>query len=69
MVIAHRLSSIRDVDRIHVLDAGRIVESGRYEHLMERNGVFTDGRIPVSDLSTEMCIILPFSGDLRAASP
>ena len=40
VVIAHRLSSIRDVDRIHVLDAGRIVESGRYEQLMERDGVF-----------------------------
>ena len=40
VVIAHRLSSIRDVDRIHVLDAGRIVESGRYEQLMERGGVF-----------------------------
>ena len=40
MVIAHRLSSIRDVDRIYVLDAGRIVESGRYNQLMEREGVF-----------------------------
>ena len=40
MVIAHRLSSIRDVDRIYVLEAGRIVESGRYNQLMERGGVF-----------------------------
>lgn len=40
VVIAHRLSSIRDVDRIYVMDRGRIVESGRYDDLMRRNGVF-----------------------------
>ena len=41
LVIAHRLSSIRDVDRIYVLDAGRIVESGNYDQLIKRGGVFT----------------------------
>ena len=40
LVIAHRLSSIRHVDRIYVLDAGRIVESGEYDELMELGGVF-----------------------------
>ena len=40
MVIAHRLSSIRDVDRIFVLDAGRIVERGSYDDLIKRNGLF-----------------------------
>ena len=40
VVIAHRLSSIRDVDRIYVVDGGRIVESGRYDELMRRDGVF-----------------------------
>ena len=40
VVTAHRLSSIRDVDRLFVLDAGRIVESGRYDELIERDGVF-----------------------------
>ena len=40
LVIAHRLSSIRDVDRIYVLDAGRIVESGNYDQLIKRDGVF-----------------------------
>lgn len=40
VVIAHRLSSIRDVDRIYVLDQGRVVESGSYDELMEQDGVF-----------------------------
>ena len=40
LVIAHRLSSIRHVDRIYVLKDGRIVESGDHEALMRRGGVF-----------------------------
>jgi len=40
VVIAHRLSSIRNVDRIYVLDGGRIVETGSYEQLVEQDGVF-----------------------------
>lgn len=40
VVIAHRLSSIQNVDRIYVLDGGRIIESGSYDELMRREGVF-----------------------------
>ena len=40
VVIAHRLSSIRDVDRIYVLDHGQIVETGTYDELIGRDGMF-----------------------------
>ncbi|WP_428678141.1 NHLP bacteriocin export ABC transporter permease/ATPase subunit [Reyranella sp.] len=40
IVIAHRLSTIRAADRILVLEAGRIVESGTYDELIVRNGAF-----------------------------
>jgi ATP-binding cassette subfamily B protein len=40
ILITHRLGSIRHANRIHVLDAGRIVESGSFEHLIARDGLF-----------------------------
>jgi len=40
IVIAHRLSTIRDADLIYVLDKGEIVESGRFEELMQHDGIF-----------------------------
>jgi subfamily B ATP-binding cassette protein MsbA len=40
LVIAHRLSTVRRADLILVLDCGAIVESGRHEELLARNGAY-----------------------------
>ncbi|MBO6244809.1 MAG: NHLP bacteriocin export ABC transporter permease/ATPase subunit, partial [Anaerovibrio sp.] len=40
LVIAHRLSTIKECDRILVMDKGSLVESGTYEELVAKNGVF-----------------------------
>jgi ATP-binding cassette, subfamily B, bacterial len=40
LVLAHRLSSVIDCDRILVLDGGRVAESGGHEELMRRGGVY-----------------------------
>lgn len=42
IVIAHRLSTIIKADRIFVVVAGQVVESGNYEELMHRNGHFAE---------------------------
>ena len=39
-IIAHRLSTVRNADIILVLEHGRIVEQGRYQELILRNGLF-----------------------------
>jgi ATP-binding cassette subfamily B protein len=41
LVIAHRLSTIIDADTIVVLEAGRVVEQGRFDELLARNGQFS----------------------------
>ena len=39
-IVAHRLSTIRNADHIAVLSAGRCIEYGTYEELMEKKGAF-----------------------------
>jgi ABC-type bacteriocin/lantibiotic exporter with double-glycine peptidase domain len=42
VVIAHRLSTIKQCDRILVMDEGRIAETGTYEQLIEKDGLFAE---------------------------
>lgn len=55
IVVAHRLSTIREADRIIVLDRGKIAEEGTYSELLEKRGLFrrlADGQLS-GDMSFE----------------
>lgn len=58
IVIAHRLSTVRNADQIIVLEGKRIVEQGRHEELMARDGLYRhlyeiQGRIVAADQRLE----------------
>lgn len=40
VMIAHRLSTVKNCDKIYVMDMGRIVEEGNYDELMKKKGLF-----------------------------
>ncbi len=40
--IAHRLTTLKNCDRIIVLDKGHIIESGKFDELINNNGIFSD---------------------------
>ena len=40
LMIAHRLSTVRNADRIYVVEAGRIVETGSHAQLVKKGGLY-----------------------------
>lgn len=51
-IVAHRLSTIRDADKIVVMDQGQIVETGTFDELMEKKGKFYELK-KLSDIGTK----------------
>ncbi len=51
LIIAHRLSTVRDADTIVVLEDGSVVEQGTYAELMARDGAFS--RLHAAQFSAE----------------
>jgi ATP-binding cassette, subfamily B, bacterial len=42
ILISHRLSTVKMVDKIYVLDGGKIVESGTHDELVDHGGKYAD---------------------------
>ncbi|MEW1845576.1 ABC transporter ATP-binding protein, partial [Nonomuraea angiospora] len=42
VIVSHRFSTVADADLILVMAAGKLVESGRHDELLTRNGMYAD---------------------------
>ncbi|VTS01615.1 abc transporter : ABC-type multidrug transport system, ATPase and permease component OS=Singulisphaera acidiphila (strain ATCC BAA-1392 / DSM 18658 / VKM B-2454 / MOB10) GN=Sinac_1251 PE=3 SV=1: ABC_membrane: ABC_tran [Gemmata massiliana] len=61
IMVAHRLSTFVDADRIFVFDDGRLVESGPYNELINRDGLFAELVRAAQTGQTEFCSPVPAS--------
>jgi len=63
LLIAHRLSTVRGADRIHVLDQGRVVEVGDHDALMRLGGLYArlagapDAAVPVTAIEVDAPLV------------
>jgi ATP-binding cassette, subfamily B, bacterial len=67
IAIAHRLSTVRNADRIYVLAEGRVVESGTHDELVDAAGVYA-GLWQVQTGSSRWAVAAPHKGKGGAAS-
>ena len=42
IIISHRISTVKDCDKIYVLENGKIAESGNHNELLEAGGIYSD---------------------------
>jgi ATP-binding cassette subfamily B protein len=62
ILVAHRLSTVADADRIFVFDDGRVAEVGTFRELLQRNGVFAELVKSCASNSPEMQGVLAGAG-------
>ena len=42
IIISHRFSTVRNADRILVLESGKVIEQGNHSYLMKKNGLYAE---------------------------